>query len=59
MAKAKKQVPGTVDRVEGDIAVVVIRDPEDPQASKEVYIDKKKLKKVNLKEGDKVNVKLP
>ncbi len=55
MANGKK-VAGTVDRVEGDIAVVVIRDPKDPEATKEVYVDKKKLKKTDLKEGDKVMV---
>ncbi|NCC26212.1 MAG: hypothetical protein EOM25_13620 [Deltaproteobacteria bacterium] len=52
----KKRVPGTVDRVEGDVAVVVIRDPDDPDSNREVYVSKKKLKKVNLKEGDKVTV---
>ena len=48
MAK-KQNVTGTVDRVEGDVAVVVIRDPDDPQASREVYVNKKKLKKADLK----------
>ena len=45
-------------RVEGDVAVVVIRDPDDPQASREVYVNKKKLKKADLKEGDKVTVRV-
>lgn len=54
----KQNVTGTVDRVEGDVAVVVIRDPDDPQASREVYVNKKKLKKADLKEGDKVTVRV-
>ena len=54
----KHNVTGTVDRVEGDVAVVVIRDPDDPQASREVYVNKKKLKKADLKEGDKVTVRV-
>lgn len=52
----KKRVAGTVDRVEGDIAVVVIRDPDDPEATREIYVDKKKLKRIDLKEGDPVTV---
>ena len=54
----KHNVTGTVDRVEGDVAVVVIRDPDDPQASREVYVNKKKLKKADLTEGDKVTVRV-
>ena len=34
------------------------RDPDDPQASREVYVNKKKLKKADLKEGDKVTVRV-
>ena len=52
----KNRVSGTVDRIEGDVAVVVIRDPENPDCNREVYVDKKKLKKASLKEGDKVTV---
>ena len=55
----KKRVAGTVDRVEGDIAVVVIRDPDDADSTREIYVDKKKLKRVDLKEGDQVTVLLP
>ena len=55
----KKRVAGTVDRVEGDIAVVVIRDPDNEDCTKEIYVDKKKLKRVDLKEGDQVTVLLP
>ncbi len=55
----KKKVAGTVDRVEGDTAVVVIQDPEDADSTREIYVDKKKLKKTDLKEGDQVTVVLP
>jgi len=51
----KKKVRGVVDRVEGDVAVVVFKDP-DTGDNREVYVDKKKLKKVELKEGDRVTV---
>jgi hypothetical protein len=52
----KKKVSGTVDRVEGEIIVVAIRDPDDPDATREVYVNKKDLKKTTLKPGDKVTV---
>jgi len=53
----KKRLPGVVDRVEGDVAVVVVKDP-DSGDNREVYVDKKKLKKVDLKEGDEVSVEI-
>ena len=53
----KKKVAGVVDRVEGDTAVVVVKDP-DSGDNREVYVDKKKLKKVDLKEGDEVSVEM-
>ncbi|MFH0928114.1 MAG: hypothetical protein V1821_01430, partial [bacterium] len=53
----KKKVGGVVDRVEGDVVVVVIKDPGDG-INKEIYVDKKKLKKVKLKEGDPVTVEM-
>lgn len=53
----KKKVSGTVDRVEGDTAVVVVKDPDSGE-NREVYVDKKKLKKVDLKEGDEVSVEM-
>lgn len=53
----KKKVAGVVDRVEGDIAVIVVKDPKDG-INKEIYVDKKKLKKVDLKEGDPVTVEM-
>lgn len=55
----KKRVAGTVDRVEGDIAVVVIKDPEEEDCTREIYVDQKKLKKTSLKPGDQVTVILP
>ena len=53
----KKRVAGVVDRVEGDTAVVVFKDP-DSGDNREVYVDKKKLKRVDLKEGDEVTVEM-
>lgn len=52
-----RRVAGVVDRVEGDTAVIVFRDP-DSGDHREVYPDKKKLKKVDLKEGDEVTVEM-
>jgi len=54
----KKRIAGVVDRVEGDTVVVVIRDPEDSESTREVYVNKKKLKKVELNEGDQVTVEM-
>jgi translation initiation factor IF-1 len=54
---AKKVVAGTVDRVEGDVIVVVVKDPSDG-INKEVYVKKKQLKKIELKEGDPVTVEM-
>ncbi len=51
----KRRVHGVVDRVEGDVIVVVVKDPDDG-INKEVYVDKKKLKRIELKEGDDVTV---
>ena len=56
MAEKKKRVAGTVDRVEGDVVVVVIANPEEEDCTKEVYVKKKSLKKADLKPGDKVSV---
>ncbi len=52
-----RRVAGVVDRVEGDIAVIVFKDP-DSGDNREVYLDKKKLKRIDLKEGDPVTVEL-
>lgn len=54
----KKRVRGVVDRIEGFIVVVVIRDPENPEMTREVYIPRHKIKKTELKEGDIVTVVL-
>lgn len=53
----KKRVPGVVDRVEGEIIVIVIKDPDDGE-NKEVYVKKKSLKRIKLKEGDEVSVEM-
>mgnify|MGYP001592048493 CR=1 FL=1 len=52
-----RRVAGVVDRVEGDVAVIVFRDP-DTGDHREVYLDKKKPKRVDLKEGDDVTVEM-
>ena len=52
----KKRVRGVVDRIEGDIVVVVIRDPEDPESTREIYVRRSLIKKVELQEGDRVTV---
>lgn len=52
----KKRVAGVVDRIEGDIVVVVIRDPDDPESTREVYVPRSKIKKIELQEGDRVTV---
>ena len=51
-----RRVGGVVDRIEGDIVVVVIRDPDDPEMTREVYVPRSKIKRVDLQEGDRVTV---
>lgn len=51
------RVAGQVDRVEGDTIVIVVKDPSDGEI-KEIYVKKKLLKKVSLKEGDDVTVEI-
>ena len=51
----KRRVAGTVDRVEGEVVVVVFKEP-DSGINREVYVDTKKLTRVDLKEGDPVTV---
>ncbi|EKD94686.1 MAG: hypothetical protein ACD_25C00261G0003 [uncultured bacterium] len=53
----KKRLAGQVDRIEGDTIVVVVKDPSDGEI-KEIYVKKKLLKKVSLKEGDDVTVEI-
>lgn len=52
-----ERVPGVVDRVEGDIAVIVFRDPDSGDC-REIYVNNKKLKRITLKEGEDVTVEL-
>ena len=53
----KKRVAGVVDRVEGEVIVVVFKDPNDG-INKEVYVKKKQLKRIELKEGDPVSIEM-
>jgi transcription termination factor Rho len=53
---AKKRVMGVVDRIEGNVVVVVIKDPNDPECTREVYVSRDRFKKVDLEEGDRVAV---
>ncbi len=51
------RVNGVVDRVEGDVAVVVYKDPGSGEIN-EVYVDQKKLKRITLQEGEDVTVEI-
>ncbi len=53
----KKRVAGVVDRVEGKVAVIVFKDPNSGDI-REGYVDKTKMKKVDLKEGDEVSIEM-
>lgn len=53
----KKKVSGIVDRIEGNMVIVVVRDPESEDTI-EVAIDRRKIKKTDLQEGDRVTVYL-
>ena len=53
----KRRVAGTVDRIEGNAVVVVFKDP-DSGDTREAVVNKMKLKRVELKEGDPVTVAL-
>jgi len=53
----KKRVAGVVDRVEGEVIVIVFKDPNDG-INKEVYVKKKQLKRIELKEGDPVSIEM-
>ncbi len=52
----KGRVSGVVDRIEGNVVVVVVRDPADPDNTREVYVPRDKIKKTDLREGDRVTV---
>ena len=58
-SREQKRVRGVVDRIEGEIVVVVIADPQDPDSTREVYVPRSKFKQVELQEGDQVTVLLP
>ena len=53
----KKRVAGTVDRIEGDAVVVVFQDPDSGE-TREAVVNKRQLKRIELKEGDPVTVEL-
>ena len=53
----KKRVAGTVDRVEGEVVVIVFKDPNDG-INKEVYVKKNQFKRIELKEGDPVSIEM-
>lgn len=52
----KKKVRGFVDRISNGIVVVVIRDPEDPQYVKEIYIPVSKFPKRVPEEGEYISI---
>lgn len=52
----KRRVSGVVDRIEGSVVVVLVRNPKDPDMTIEVYVPRSKIKKVELEEGDRVSV---
>lgn len=54
-----RRVAGVVDRIESGIVVVVIRDPDDPESYREVYVPREKIKRIELQEGDRVTVLVP
>lgn len=52
----KKKVRGFVDRISNGIVVVVIRDPEDPQYVKEIYIPVSKFPKRVPEGGEYISI---
>ncbi|MBF0500595.1 MAG: hypothetical protein HQM09_10725 [Candidatus Riflebacteria bacterium] len=52
----KNRISGVVDRIEGGMVVVVIRAPDDPDSTREIYVPRSKFKQVELQEGDHVSV---
>lgn len=54
--KKTKKVRGFVDRVSNGIVVVVIKDPEDPECVKEIYVPVSKFPKHVPEEGEYVSV---
>lgn len=53
---SKKRVKGVVDRVTGGIVVVLIRDPDNPEEFKEIFIPLAKFKNHTPQEGDYIAV---
>ena len=56
MAK-RQQIPGVVDRIEGDNIVIVIKDPDDG-INKEIHVNKKRLTKAEFKKGDELMLEM-
>lgn len=56
--KKKKRVKGWVDRVTGGIVVVVIKHPDDPDSTIEIYVPVEQFKKRTPQEGDYVSVEV-
>lgn len=54
--KQKKKVKGFVDRISAGIVVVVIKDPEDPEYCREIYIPASKFPKRIPEPGDYISV---
>lgn len=54
----KKRVSGIVDRSEGSVVIVLVRDPQSPDDTIEVVVPRERVKKADLAEGDRVTVYL-
>lgn len=54
----KRRISGIVDRIEGSVVIVVVRDPDNPDDTIEVAIPRQSIKKTDLEEGDRVTVLL-
>ncbi len=54
--KKKKRVSGWVDRVTGGIVVVVVKHPDEPDATIEIYVPVEKFKQRTPAEGEYVSV---
>ena len=52
----KKRVRGVVDRIDNGVVVVLIRDPNDPDMTREIYVPRSRFRKRDLEEGDRVTV---
>lgn len=54
--KKKKKVKGYVDRISNGIVVIVIRNPEDNESVREIFVPISKFAKRVPEEGDYVSV---